>query len=349
MLTNNCGNSVLTATGVTGSILWSTGETTNSITVTAAGTYTVTQTVDGCSSPAANGTAAPTPIPSAPGISVSNNCGNSELTATGVTGSILWSTGETTNFITTTTSGSYTVSQTVNGCTSSLASETAAPIAIPTAPGVSVSNNCGSSVLTATGFTGSLLWSTGQTTNFITVTTSGSYSVTQTINGCTSAAGSGTAAPLTSAVDAPVVNVVNNCGNSVLTATGFTGTLLWSNGATTASITVTTAGTYTVTQTVNGCMSPAGSGVAAPKPIPVLSSNLSAIATSGVAFSYIATSTTGGTTFAWSRAAVAGISNTSGNGDGQYQRDISQYNDFTGECYLCVYIDCQWMFQQSDM
>jgi hypothetical protein len=40
-----------------------------------------------------------------------------------------------------------------------------------------------------------------------------------------------------------------------LTAASFTGSLLWSNGATTSSITVTTAGTYTVTQTVNGCTS----------------------------------------------------------------------------------------------
>ena len=319
---NSCGNSVLTATGVAGSILWSTGETTSSITVTTAGTYSVIQTVDGCSSPVANGIAAPIPIPSAPGISVVNSCGNSELTATGVTGSILWSTGETTNSLTTTTSGSYTVSQTVNGCASSLASETAAPIAIPAAPVVSVSNNCGSSVLTATGFTGSLLWSTGQTTNSITVTTAGSYSVTQTINGCTSAAAGGTAAPLTSVVDAPIVDVINNCGNSVLTASGFSGTLLWSNGATTTSITVISAGTYTVTQTVNGCMSPANSGVAAPKPIPVLSSNLSGTATSGVAFSYTATSTTGGTTFAWSRAAVTGISNTATSGTGNINETL---------------------------
>ena len=84
------------------------------------------------------------------------------------------------------------------------------------------------------------------------------------MNGCTSPAGSGTAAPK-AIPSAPTVTVVNNCGSSVLTASGFTGSLLWSNGATTSSITVTTAGTYTVTQTVNGCTSAAGSGVAAPK------------------------------------------------------------------------------------
>ena len=104
----------------------------------------------------------------------------------------------------------------------------------------------------------------------------------------------------------PVVTVVNNCGSSALTASSFTGTLLWNTGATTASITVTAAGTYTVRQTVNGCTSQVGSGVAAPKAIPALSSSLTATATSSSAFSYTATSSTAGTTFAWSRAAVNG-------------------------------------------
>ena len=140
----------------------------------------------------------------------------------------------------------------------------AAPKAIPSAPIVTVVNNCGSSTLTASGFTGSLLWSNGATTSSITVTTAGTYTVTQTVNGCTSPSGSGVAAPK-AIPSAPIVTVVNNCGNSTLTATSFTGSLLWSNGATTSSITVTTAGTYTVTQTVNGCTSPSGSGVAAPK------------------------------------------------------------------------------------
>ena len=116
---------------------------------------------------------------------------------------------------------------------------------------------------------------------------------------------------------APGVSITNNCGNSLLTATGAPGaTFSWSNGATTSSITVTIPGTYTVTQTVNSCSSPAASAVAAPKPIPALSSNLSATATSGTAFTYTPTSGTPGTTFAWSRAVVAGISNAAANGNG---------------------------------
>ncbi|TRX16162.1 immunoglobulin domain-containing protein, partial [Flavobacterium franklandianum] len=69
---------------------------------------------------------------------------------------------------------------------------------------------------------------------------------------------------------APVVTVVNNCESSVLTASNYTGDLLWSNNATTASITVTDTAIYTVKQTTaNGCISALGSGTSAPKPKPV--------------------------------------------------------------------------------
>ncbi len=76
---------------------------------------------------------------------------------------------------------------------------------------------------------------------------------------------------LTPGPSAPGVSVVNNCdGSSDLTANNYTGTLLWSTGATTASIHVTNAATYTVTQTnAAGCTSLAGSGASAPNANPV--------------------------------------------------------------------------------
>ena len=262
-------------------------------------------------------------IPSAPVVTVVNNCGNSVLTASSFSGSLLWSNGATTSSITVTTAGTYTVTQTVNSCTSPAGSGTAAPLnSNVTTPTVTVVNNCGSSTLTAGGFTGSLLWSNGATTASITVTTAGTYTVTQTVNGCTSPAGSGIAAPVSSNVTAPTVTVVNNCGNSVLTAGSFTGSLLWSNGATTSSITVTTGGTYTVSQTVNGCTSPAAGGTAAPKAIPTLTSNLAATATSGTLFAYTATSNVTGTTFSWTRAVVAGISNAAASGTGNISETL---------------------------
>jgi hypothetical protein len=127
------------------------------------------------------------------------------------------------------------------------------------APVVNVVNNCdGTSTLTTA--TGTLLWSTGESTASITVQTAATYTVTTTnASGCTSLQGSGVAAPKTTPT-APVVNVVNNCdGTSTLTAQ-YTGTLLWSTGESTASITVQTAATYTVTTTnASGCTSLQGS------------------------------------------------------------------------------------------
>ncbi|MBL7744893.1 MAG: DUF4082 domain-containing protein, partial [Chitinophagaceae bacterium] len=264
---NNCASSELTATGFTGTLLWSNNATTTSIVVTDAAVYTVTQTVSGCVSPAGNGTSAPKPIPAAPAVTVANNCGNSELTATGFTGTLLWSNNATSTSIVVTDAATYTVTQTIDGCVSPNGSGVSAPKIIPSAPAVSVVNNCGYSVLTASGYTGALLWSTGETTASITAINGGSYSVTQTINGCVSPVGGGVADPKVVPA-APGVTVMNNCGNSVLTASGYTGSLLWSNNATTASITVTNAATYTATQTINGCVSPVGTGVAAPKVIP---------------------------------------------------------------------------------
>ena len=231
---DNCGSSVLTVESISGTLLWSNGATSSSITVTSPGTYTVVQTVDGCISDAGNGIATPKAIPSAPTITVADNCGSSTLTASGFTGSLLWSTGEATPSISVATTGSYTLTQTVNGCISATASSNAAPKIIPAAPIVTVANNCGHSVLTASSFTGSLLWSTGETTTSIIVTTAATYTVTQMVNGCISAPGSGIAVPIISSVTSPTITVVDKCGSSELTAGAFTGSLLWSTGETTA-------------------------------------------------------------------------------------------------------------------
>jgi hypothetical protein len=265
---NNCGSTTL-STDAAGALLWSTGERTSSITVSTGGTYSVTQTANGCESTAGTGVAAPRAIPNAPSVAVNNYCGNSVLTASGVSGaSFSWNTGAATASITVPTAGTYTVTQTSNGCTSVAAGEgVAAPLAVPAQPVVSVNNgNCGNSTLSTTA-TGSLLWSTGAITSSIDVTTAGTYSVTQTVNGCTSQPGFGTANPVARPVQ-PVVSVQSDCGSSTLTVTNPVGVLTWSNGSHDVSITVTDNQTYTVTQSVNNCVSNPGSGTAQTKVIP---------------------------------------------------------------------------------
>jgi subtilisin-like proprotein convertase family protein len=250
---NNCGSSVLSATG--SNLLWSTGQTTASITVTTPGTYTVTQTISGCTSSAGSGTAAPLSLPSVPAVSAVDNCGSSVLTATG--SNLLWSTGATTGSITVTSAGPYTVTQTVGGCTSTPASVTAAPLAVPSAPSVSVNDGCGNSVLTASG--SNFLWSTSETSASISVSTAGEYTVTQTVAGCTSLAASITAAPQ----EAPVITLgmvtdPSSClsidGTITVNGSG-TGTVSWTgamNGSVSAvslpyTITGLAAGGYTIT------------------------------------------------------------------------------------------------------
>ena len=260
---NNCGTSTLSIPPGE-AILWSKGATTTSITVTTAGTYAVRRTIDGCSGYVGSAVAAPVALPATPVVTVVNNCGSSTLSTT-ASGTLLWSNGATTASITVSTAGTYTVTQTVNGCTSAAGSGTAAPNTITATPVVTVVNSCGNSTLSIPAG-GTILWSNGATTASITVSIAGTYTVTRTVSGCTSAAGSGTAAP-NALTATPVVTVANNCSYTTLSIPAG-GTILWSNGATTPSINVYSPGTYTVKQNVNGCNSAAGSGVAAPKTIP---------------------------------------------------------------------------------
>ncbi|MDP4683548.1 MAG: PKD domain-containing protein, partial [Crocinitomicaceae bacterium] len=182
--------------------------------------------------PTASFTGTPTSVCAGQSVAFTN-------TSTGSPTSYLWTfaggtpaTSTATNpTVTYATAGTYTVALTAtNGSGSNTSTQTnyITVNAIPSAPVLTVTNNCGNSVLSATG--SGLLWSTGATTASITVSTAGTYTVTQTVGGCTSAAGSGVAAP-SSTPSAPVVTVTNNCGNSVLSATG--SGLLWSTGATT--------------------------------------------------------------------------------------------------------------------
>ena len=103
----------------------------------------------------------------------------------------------------------------------------------------------------------SYLWSTGATTNCITVSTPGTYTVTVTnAGGCVS-----TCSKTVTASTSPVCTITGNtsiCQGQAtkLCAPAGCTKYLWSNGATTNCITVSTAGTYTVTTTnAAGCTS----------------------------------------------------------------------------------------------
>ncbi|HNU32182.1 MAG TPA: PKD domain-containing protein [Bacteroidia bacterium] len=116
---------------------------------------------------------------------------------------------------------------------------------------------CGNSSTTldaGAGYT-SYLWSTTQATQAINVSNSNTYTVTVTNNnGCT-----GSASVSTNALPTPVpviIGALSFCTGSSTVLSEVSGwqSYLWSTGATTPSITVTTAGNYSVVVTdVNGC------------------------------------------------------------------------------------------------
>jgi hypothetical protein len=120
-------------------------------------------------------------------------------------------------------------------------------------------------------------------------------------------------------VAAPTVTVVNNCDGSSSLSTSASGTLLWSTNETTSSIIVHTANTFTVTQTVAGCTSAAGSGTSSPKATPTITGpgNLSANTEEGACSAHVAYATTAaGTPSASVSYTFTGATTASGSGNG---------------------------------
>ncbi|HEX2831633.1 MAG TPA: hypothetical protein VHW00_01385 [Thermoanaerobaculia bacterium] len=198
---------------------WSTGANGPFLNVTTSGTYTLTATnTNGCSSTSSitvNFKPAPQPVIS--GLPSFCPGGSTTLTASGGD-SYLWSTGATTASLTVNEPGTYTVTATTNGCSASRSvevSENAASIAVS---GPATFCAGGDVVLTAAPAQ-SYLWSNGATTRSITVTTSGSYSVSETFaSGCTLAA-----APVNVMVGPSAVSIAlddtSACPGQALTAT----------------------------------------------------------------------------------------------------------------------------------
>lgn len=167
---------------------------------------------------------------------------------------------------------------TSSGCTSN--SRTAVTLTITqmqastvTASGPTTFCQGGSVMLTANPGT-SYLWSNSATTQSITVSTSGSFSVTVNHpNGCSSTspatAVTVNSIPATS-ITASGPTTFCDGNNVILTATAGNA-YLWSNGATTRTITVTATGSFTVTVThTNGCVSSSAATVVSVSPRPLV-------------------------------------------------------------------------------
>jgi len=142
----------------------------------------------------------------------------------------------------------------------------------PTISGIATFCSGGSTVLTSSASTGNI-WSNGATTQSITVTSVGSYSVRVISGNCTSAESSTLVSVTTnSQPNINGTNIICPGETTSLTSSIEATSYLWSNGLTTQSISVNAPGTYTVRNIIDNCTSLASSSVAVTYCVPNITS-----------------------------------------------------------------------------
>ena len=265
------GNSVvLSASGAPGSTYsWSNGETTQTASISNAGSYTVSVTTAGCSVSSYPMSVYVNPLPvmnivAASGLTF---CQGGTVVLTAGSNSPVtyqWSTGETTQNITATVGGNYTVTGTdVNGCSQASAATTLTVLSLPTVPTISASGPTtfcqgGNVTLTSSNALG-YLWDTGETTQSITVNSAhGSIVSILGANGCYSSSVPEVVTILSLPSTVITQSGANSqcLGNSASLSVPAAASYLWSTGETTQSINASSlSGNYTVVVTgTNGCV-----------------------------------------------------------------------------------------------
>ncbi len=202
-----------------------------------------------------------TPVITSPGGQLSFCDGGSLLLSTTIGATAyLWSTGQTTNGINVSTSGTYSVTVSdALGCTavSAPVNITKNTAVIPTINSISTSFCNGDSLLLSASYGNSFLWSTGNTTQSIYAKSSASFTLTVTdANGCKA-----TSMPLAITKNTAVIPSINSTstsfcnGDSLLLSASYGNSFLWSTGNTTQSIYAKSSASFTLTVTdANGCM-----------------------------------------------------------------------------------------------
>ncbi|MFN8357698.1 MAG: T9SS type A sorting domain-containing protein [Spirosomataceae bacterium] len=278
--------------------------TANPVSISNAGTYTVTATSGNCTASASISVAV------LPSISVSVTgtreiCagGSTSLTASGGT-SYSWSGTNftsTANPVSISNAGTYTVTATSGNCTAS------ATVSVAVLPSISVSVTgtkeiCtgGSTSLTASGGT-SYSWSGTNftsTANPVSISNAGTYTVTATSGNCT--ASTTFSVSVLPSISVSVTGTREICagGSTSLTASGGT-SYSWSGTnftSTTNPVSISNAGTYTVTATSGNCTASATVSVAVLPSISVAATSNSPVTVGNS----IQLSASGGSLFAWS-------------------------------------------------
>lgn len=282
-----CEGENVTLTSSAANNLWSNGATTASITVNATASFTVRAiSAQGCTSAVSTPLSVTVnPLPAAPAITASGDlefCEGQSVTLTSsvVTGNV-WSNGATTQNITVSASGSFTVrAVSAQGCTSATSTPVQVTVipnpAAPsiTSPAADVSICDGDSVVMVSSAATGNVWSNGSISNQIVVRQAGTFSVRVVAQGCTSVASASRSVSILPVPAAPTITPagpVTVCQpESVTLASSVGESYAWSNGATTAGITVIESGTFTVRVIQAGCSSEVSAPVSVtvnPKPV----------------------------------------------------------------------------------
>lgn len=258
--------------------VWSNGTTTAALSGVAAGTYTVAVTDgNGCMVTVGVTLTQPTALGTSIAQQTNVSCnggqnGSATAVATGGTAPYmyLWNTGVSTALLSDVSAGIYTVTVTdLNGCSVTATVAITQPIVLLASIGTPTQVACnggatGAATASVSGGTApyAYAWNTGATTATLSNVGAGSYTVIVTdAKGCTAIASVTITEPaaLVASVAVPTAISCNGAANAVLT-TSVTGgatpyTYLWSNAATTATLSGVGPGVYTVTVTDgNGCM-----------------------------------------------------------------------------------------------
>lgn len=192
-------------------------------------------------------------------------------------------------------------------------------------------NFCQGGTVTLTASTGSTYaWSSGQTSQSITVNASGNYTVT---------VGNGSGC---NAVSAPIAVTVLNKPSALIAASGATTlcsgqsvalnassgvSYLWSNGSTTQQINVNTAGSYAVTVTgANGCTATSTNQSVTVNALPTAQVTASG-STTLCQGSSVTLTATGGSSYLWSNGSTA--SSITVNAIGNYNATVTNSNNCT--------------------
>jgi gliding motility-associated-like protein len=328
---NGSGNATVTTTvsGGTGTItyLWSNGATTANLTNVAAGNYSVVATdANSCSASAIVTVAQPTAL-------VLNGTVANVLCSGGSDGSVsitvnggvapytyLWSNGATTQNINGVVANTYTVTATdANLCTVIVSFNVTSPAALTSSiAGTNVTchgQGNGTATLTAGGGTTpySFNWSNFQATQNLVGLSGGTYYVTITdANGCTRRDSVIILEPAAIVLGISSTDVSCNGGSNgsvTTTVSGGTGTItyLWSNGATTASLTNVVAATYSVVITdANSCTASASATITQPSAL-AINGTAANVSCFGGSNGSVAVTVNGGVfpyTYAWTNGAT---------------------------------------------